>query len=68
MPADLNGDGHTDYFATRGHGQGVLWFKEPKFMPIEIDLKIKFPHSLDLGDLDNDSELDAVTSSKDRSM
>ena len=37
-------------------------------MPIEIDPKIKFPHSLDLGDLDNDSELDAVTSSKDRSM
>ncbi len=65
MPGDLNGDGHIDYFATRGHGQGVLWFKGPKFKLIEIDPKILFPHSLDLADLDNDGDLDAVTCSKD---
>ena len=54
MPADLNADGHVDYFATRGHGRGVLWFKGPDFNLIEIDPEILAPHSLDLADLDND--------------
>ncbi len=60
IPADLNGDGHMDYFATRGHDKGALWFKGPGFHPIEIDTEINGPHSLELVDLDRDGDIDAV--------
>ncbi|MGY8656458.1 MAG: FG-GAP repeat domain-containing protein [Verrucomicrobiia bacterium] len=61
IPADLNGDGHIDYFATRGHDKGALWFKGPDFRPIVIDAEINGPHSLELVDLDRDGDIDAVT-------
>ncbi|MGY8767257.1 MAG: FG-GAP repeat domain-containing protein [Pirellulales bacterium] len=60
-PIDLNGDKHLDLFATRGHGQGVLWFKGPKFEPIEI----QFPHCLVTVDLDGDGDIDAATCGKE---
>ena len=66
MPADFNGDGKMDYFATRGHGKGVLWFKGPNFEQIEVDPEIAYPHSLDIADLNGDGHPDAVTCGKQK--
>ena len=40
LPADFDGDGKIDYFATRGHGLGALWFRGPSFEAIEVDSTI----------------------------
>ena len=60
LPGDLNGDGHIDFLASRGHGAGLLWFRGPDFEAIEIDAKIVGPHSLVLEDLDDDGDLDGA--------
>ena len=67
LPADLNGDGAMDLFATRGHGKGVLWFEGPgpDFTQHEIDPDLVGPHDLALGDIDGDGDLDAATCGKD---
>lgn len=65
VPADFDGDGHTDYFATRGHGKGVLWFRGPDFKQIEIDPDIEYPHSLAVADVNGDGHVDAVTCGKE---
>jgi pimeloyl-ACP methyl ester carboxylesterase len=61
LPADLNGDGSIDYFASRGHAKGALWFKGPDLKPVEIDPTIDRPHSLALADIDKDGDMDAAT-------
>ena len=60
-PIDINADGHTDFVATRGHTQGVLWFRGPEFEPIEIDSEIIGPHCLATVDLDGDNDIDIAT-------
>ena len=60
-PVDLNGDGKMDFFATRGHTRGVLWFRGPDFKAIEIDPELEGPHSLATVDLDGDGDIDAAT-------
>ena len=64
-PVDLNGDGHMDFFATRGHDRGALWFKGPKFERIEIDPDIDGPHCLVTVDMDDDGDIDAATCGRD---
>jgi hypothetical protein len=61
LPVDLNGDGHMDFVASRGHGTGVFWFEGPDFNLIEIDPSIANPHCLIVDDLDGDGDLDVAT-------
>jgi hypothetical protein len=64
-PADVNGDGKTDFIASRGHGQGVLWFEAPDWKPHDIDPTLTGPHCLAAADLDGDGDVDAATCAKD---
>lgn len=61
LPGDLNGDGVMDYFASRGHSAGILWFEGPDWTIHEIDPDLKSPHSLTLADHDGDGDLDGAS-------
>jgi hypothetical protein len=61
LPADVNGDGKVDWLASRGHGNGVIWFENPGWEIHDIDTEIQFPHSLTVADHDLDGDLDAAT-------
>ena len=61
VPADVNGDGKTDWLASRGHGVGVLWFENPNWKMHDVDTEIQFPHSLTVADHDQDGDIDAAT-------
>ena len=63
--AELSGDGKTDFIASRGHGKGVLWFEAPEFKMKEINPMLEGPHSLAIGDIDQDGDVDATTCAKD---
>lgn len=60
-PADVNGDGQTDFIASRGHGRGVVWFEAPNWTEHVIHPTLKEPHSLVVVDMDGDGDLDAAT-------
>lgn len=64
-PADVDGDGVTDFIASRGHGQGVIWFEGPNWTLHEIHPTLKGPHCLVVADLDADGDIDAATCAKD---
>lgn len=60
-PADVNADGIMDLVASRGHGQGVVWFRGPDWQEVTIDAEIREPHCLVVADLDGDGDSDAAT-------
>ncbi|MFN0197719.1 MAG: FG-GAP-like repeat-containing protein [Planctomycetaceae bacterium] len=60
-PADVNGDGKVDFIASRGHGQGVIWFEAPEWTLHVIHPTLTEPHCLAAVDLDADGDIDAAT-------
>lgn len=64
-PADVNGDGQTDFIASRGHGAGVVWFEGPDWQQHDIHATLVGPHCLVVCDLDSDGDVDAATCAKD---
>ena len=61
LPADVNGDGKLDIVASRGHGVGLIWYENPKWTIHEINTDLESPHCLQIGDIDNDGDIDAAT-------
>ncbi len=50
-----------DFIASRGHGNGVVWFEAPSWKPHDIHPTLKEPHCLAVQDLDGDGDIDAAT-------
>jgi hypothetical protein len=61
QPADINGDGKVDILASRGHGQGLIWFENPSWKIHDINKELRSPHCLQVVDMDGDGDIDAAT-------
>ena len=61
QPADINGDGKVDILASRGHGQGLIWFENPSWRIHDINKELRSPHCLQVIDMDGDGDIDAAT-------
>ena len=59
-PADVNGDGKTDFIASRGHGRGVIWLEAPDWQIHAIHETLKEPHAMIALDMDDDGDVDAA--------
>ena len=61
--ADVNGDGKIDIVASRGHGQGLVWYENPTWTVREINegIELLSPHCLQVLDLDGDGDQDVAT-------
>jgi len=60
-PGDVNNDGKIDFIASRGHGNGIIWFEAPSWREHSIHATLKEPHCLIALDMDADGDLDAAT-------
>ncbi len=60
-PVDVNRDGLIDFLASRGHGNGVVWFEAPDWKEHVIHAQIQEPHCLVAVDMDADGDVDAAT-------
>ena len=65
---DVNGDGKADFLCSRGHGRGLVWYEAPRWTPREINDQLVGPHSIAIGDIDGDGDVDAVTCAKDSAI
>ena len=61
LPADVNGDGKLDIVASRGHGTGLIWYENPGWKIHDINTELLSSHCLQVGDIDDDGDIDAVT-------